>query len=643
MSAITGIFHLNGEPIKSDEASSLMESFNRFPSDYRQVWQREQIFLGCLGQWITPESIFERLPFFDYEKELVVTADAIIDNREELFERLQIINPSRKKMTDSELILHSYIKWGEAAPKYIIGDFAFMIWDIKKQTIFGARDLSGVRTLYFVTDESKSRFAFSTLIKPLFSLPYVKKQPNEQWLAEFLAIDSMVDCTDSSTTPYKNIQQVPPGHSIIVNTEKIKIMKYGSLLPDDFIKFTSDGEYEEAFKDIFQEAVNVRLRTFRNVGSQLSGGLDSGAVVSFASPILANQNKPLHTFSYIPKEGFVDWTPKWAVPNETPFIKATANYVGNIHDRLLNFPDRDSYTEIDEWLEMIEMPYKFFENTFWIRGIYEKAQENNIGVLLTGARGNFSISYGPGLDYYSLLLKKLNFIKLYNEIRLFSHNRNISKKRLLSMITLRALSKRKGSYGQNHSRLPQLINHSFAEKSQVFLKLKNNNVGKDFNSFETRRNHFEQPYYWNKSGVVGTKLSLRYGTLERDPTNDPRIIKFCLAIPVDQYIKHGIDRSLIRRVTKNRLPDEVRLSQNIRGMQSADWIERMLSVKEEILNEIHNVISDSMTKEYLNIDVLKLAVQKLKEKPLTELAVDFHVKVAIRGLIFHRFMKKEFI
>ena len=120
----------------------------------------KKIFFGCHAQWITPESVGEQLPFYNYEKQLTITADAIIDNRDELFEKLQVDYSDRKNMADSELILLSYQKWGEEAPKYLVGDFAFMIWD-EKTNAFGARDFSGNRTLYFYRGEEK--FAFVLL------------------------------------------------------------------------------------------------------------------------------------------------------------------------------------------------------------------------------------------------------------------------------------------------------------------------------------------------------------------------------------------------------------------------------------------------------------------------------------------------
>ena len=89
------------------------------------------------------------------------------------------------------------------------------------------------------------------------------------------------------------------------------------------------------------------------------------------------------------------------------------------------------------------------------------------------------------------------------------------------------------------------------------------------------RQYYDQLYVWNKSGTVTTKMSLRYSLWDRDPTNDLRVIQFCLSIPEEQYVKNGMERSFLRRATKNLLPDSVRLNHYVRGIQAADTIHRM--------------------------------------------------------------------
>ncbi|KXY85860.1 MULTISPECIES: lasso peptide isopeptide bond-forming cyclase [Bacillus] len=643
MSAITGIIHFNNEPVSIEHGTRLMSDLQKYPADDIQIWHKENAFLGCHAQWITPESVGEQLPFYNYEKQLAITADAIIDNRDELFEKLQVDYLDRKNMTDSELILLSYQKWEEAAPKYLVGDFAFMIWDEKKQTLFGARDFSGSRTLYIYRDEEK--FAFCTLINPLFTLPYVDKKLNEQWLAEFLAIPVNFESVDPQLTVYKYIEQVPPSHTILVKEGKVKFSRYYTPTAGKMLNLKSNEEYEEAFREVYQSAVKARLRTHHQVGAHLSGGLDSGSVVSFAAKDLRAENKKLHTFSYVPAEGFVDWTHKGRIADERPFIQSTVQYVGNIQDYYLELPERSPLSEIDDWLETMEMPYKFFENTFWLRGVYEKASQRGIGVLLSGQRGNWTVSWGPIFDYQAMLLKKLHWIRFYRELYLYSRNIGVKKSRVFEVVRRKAfpfwyqlLS------SEEQDVFPIIINPEFAKKMKVFDRLKEQDVDitgtSNTNAYDMKREQFEKTYYWSINGTYETKLSLRYALWDRDPTNDLRIIQFCLSVPEEQYVQNGLDRSLIRRATKKFLPDKVRLNQRVRGVQGADGVYRMTPFWNKFIEEVQELSVDPIISEFLNVEVIKKAISKICKEPRPEYAFDLDFRILMRSLIFYRFIKK---
>ncbi|WP_459500042.1 lasso peptide isopeptide bond-forming cyclase [Bacillus sp. C1] len=642
MSAITGIVHFNDEPISSEQGRGLMEDLQKYPADDVQIWHKENVFLGCHAQWITPESIGEQLPFYDYERQMAITADAIIDNRTELFERLQVDHVDRKSITDSELILLSYQKWGEETPKYLVGDFAFMIWDERKQKLFGARDFSGSRTLYFYRDQQ--RFSFCTIINPLFTLPYIEKKLHEQWIAEFLAIPVNFESVDPSLTVYKHIEQVPPSHTILVTSESVKFSRYYTPIAGEKLRLKSNEEYEEAFREVYQSAIKARLRTHHQVGAHLSGGLDSGSVVSFAARDLRMENKKLHTFSYVPVEGFVDWTHKGRVANERPFIQSTVQYVGNIQDYYLDFAGRSPLSEVDDWLETLEMPYKFFENTFWLKGVYEEARQQGVGVLLSGQRGNWTVSWGPTLDYQAMLLKRLHWIRLFRELYLYSRNIGVKKSRVLEVVRRKAFPSLNQLFSsEEQSFFPIIINPEFAKKMNVVEKLKEHDIDMTGSSISTaydmKKQQFEQLYYWSINGTYGTKLSLRYSLWDRDPTNDLRMIQFCLSVPEEQYIQNGLDRALIRRATKNFLPDKVRLNQRVRGVQGADGVYRMAPYWNTFIEELDQIIEDSVISEFINIEVIKDAILKIRDEPRPEYAFDLDFRILMRSLIFYRFIK----
>jgi asparagine synthase (glutamine-hydrolysing) len=644
MSAIAGIYHLNGEPISPEHSAGLMKVLEQFPANDIQTYQKENIFLGCHAQWITPESIGEKLPYYDRERKLAITADAIIDNRKELFEKLEVKKSKQSTMSDSELILLSYVWWGEECPKYLIGDFAFMIWDDKKQKLFGARDFSGARTLYYFMDSK--RFSFCTTIKPMLTLPYVDNKLNEQWFAEFLAIPGMNDSVDTFITVYKNIQQVPPSHSICVEDGKVKLLRYCTISTNEKLLLNSNSEYEEAFREVFQQAVSSRLRTHHNVGAHLSGGLDSGSVVSIAAKSLLKENKRLHTFSYIPAKNFTDWTPNNVIADESSYIKSTVQYVGNIKDYYLDFAGTNPLSEITDWHEIMEMPYKFFANSIWIKGIFKKAHEEGIGVLLNGGRGNLSISWGPALSYYAILLKKLKWIHLYSELNQYSRNLGGNRLRMLPVIGKIAFPfvNHFSTSGETHH-YPTLINKELAKRTNVFEKLKDHGIdvssAYEKNIYAARRNHFKELYTWNATNTLGTKLSLLYSLQKRDPTNDLRVIRFCLSVPEDQFVQKGMDRALIRRATVNLLPEKVRLNQRIRGIQGADCVHRMAPFWEEFIEELEQLVSDPVISELINTPVVKAAIIKIKQGPKSELAFDPEYQILMNSLNVYRFIRKN--
>ena len=141
---------------------------------------------------------------------------------------------------------------------------------------------------------------------------------NESWFAEFLAIPIILDSIDVNATVYRDIEQLPPAHWLAVEDGKLALGQYDALeAPREQLRLKSNGEYEEAFRDVFQEAVTSKLRTFRQVGASLSGGLDSGAVIGFAANPLLKEGKSLHAYSYVPSPDFVDWTSRRMVADET--------------------------------------------------------------------------------------------------------------------------------------------------------------------------------------------------------------------------------------------------------------------------------------------------------------------------------------
>lgn len=128
--------------------------------------------------------------------------------------------------------------------------------------------------------------------------------------------------------------------------------------------------------------------------------------------------------------------------------------------------------------------------------------------------------------------------------------------------------------------------------------------------------------------------------MESHPTNDLRVIKFCLSIPESQFVQNGFDRSLIRRATKGILPEKVRLNQRVRGIQGSDSLFRMIPLWKNFICELETLIKDPLVKEYLNTDLIEKTTASLKDNPRPENVFNLDFVLLMRSLITYRFLKK---
>jgi asparagine synthase (glutamine-hydrolysing) len=262
-------------------------------------------------------------------------------------------------------------------------------------------------------------------------------------------------------------------------------------------------------------------------------------------------------------------------------------------------------------------------------------------VLLTGARGNFTISWGPALEYYAILLKRMRLVKFYRELQLYSRNMGVGRSRVLPALG-RKLVPSTGKTG-NSIDTTNLISPEFARSTGVYAKLQEQGIdvtGNAFDAIGARQHQFENLSIASKNGSMSTNFSLAYALRERDPTCDPRVIEFCLSVPLEQYVQNGMDRALLRRSTKNYLPDKVRLNQRVRGVQGADWVHRMMPVWPQLANELEELCGDPAASRYLNVPFIRQALSEIGRTPKPEQAFSPSIRLLIRSIIVYRFLKK---
>lgn len=610
MSAICGFINLNNAEASCEISNAMMSKLERYPSDYSDTFQYENCFLGCLFKAITPEAEYEKLPYYDEQAGMVITADAIIDNRLELFKAFDIPSSEWDEFPDSMLILMAYQEWGEKCPCYLIGDYCFAIFDKRTRELFCARDHTGNRTFYYY--HTSEIFVFSTAIEPLFCIDNCEKRLNDEWISDFLSLPGPVHEVDCTSTVYRSIMQLPPAHHLLVNGCSLKIERYWYPVTKNELKLKSDADYEEAFREVLFEAVKCRLRAKGDIGIKLSGGLDSGSVASVAATLLNEQNKRLNAYCAVPFSGYIDYLPKRLIADESPYVNAICEKYSNIDIKYVQSENKNSISEVDKLLNVYEQPYKTVENAYWGNEISCIAAHDGCSVMLSGQLGNVTISYGNIQTYLNCLLMSGRLMEFAKEVNgycgLYKVKRYSFLKRYFKDITpdwvLDARYMLKGIKKGDTLHVP--VNPGLAKMYDTEQKLRRLNLTK---SIKLTGINYERSFgiharFLSQIAMFETKTSLYYGIQQRDPTSDKRVVDFCFSVPVSQYVRNGHERYLLRRSLEGILPDKVRLNYTTRGYQSADWIQRLVPSWDSFINELKNLMDMDCFAYYTNMPLI---------------------------------------
>lgn len=595
MGAIWGVISLDGKKINEKNGFSMMEDFKSYKVDEISYISKSNAFFGCAKQFITEESLDETIPYYDETSNLLMTADAIIDNRNELIEKLKLTD-SIDQISDSKLILEAYKKWGEECQKYLVGDFCFVI--LKRNKVFVVRDHCGHRPLYYYKDDEK--FIFSTTIKAIKNILGEKLKINELWVANYLISGFEVKEKNNYDTVYENIYLVPAANQMIIKNGELDLKMYWNPLEFNKLNLKNYDEGFLKFKEIFEEAVRCRLRTTGNVGILLSGGLDSTSVGALAARELEKRGKKLKAYSSIPCKDYVNDERKNLIPDEREYIEKTLNMYKNIDINYCTGYDKDCLEMVDKVLSCIEVPYLALENAPWLVESSERASTNKCKVVLTGQFGNLSISYGSYISNMKTLFKKKKLLTIYKEINGVS---KISGKKKMSILknTYNILKKEKELYNVGNNidfKENYLIKECvLKEYSSILDKIPNKTL-----TFEEMKIARFENLLKNMVGNMDTIIGLNYGLMYRDPTKDKRVVEFCLMLGNDFFVKDGQDRFLIRKSMKDIIPDEIRLNYKKRGVQGCDWTQRILKNKYKNKNELKKYICSNSNNNFINIE-----------------------------------------
>jgi asparagine synthase (glutamine-hydrolysing) len=378
---------------------------------------------------------------------------------------------------------------------------------------------------------------------------------NEARIADFL---ENMEAIDSTSTFFEGLFRLPPAHALTVENGALRTWRYWQLTAPPIVEHQRDEDYEDAFLEVFTQAVRDRLRSPDPVGSMLSGGMDSGSVVAVAARLLHQSGAPpLRTFS--------------AVHSDPECMESRAISLAMTLPHII--PQAVSSAAPEEFRDEVAATIRACAEPFdghmaMIMAIYAKARRDGIRTMLDGVSGDTTISAGNIVQWH---LDEGRLWQAWQEARaderFWGHfmparqqfaklaRRKFAPPRLrAAWQQVKPLLYREHSDGTSlvSAELAQRIN--FVARRQQFYE--NTSIPNDLRS-ETRARRMLHPF-----AIAGRerydRVAGAFGIEPRDPFLDTRLLEFCLTLPVDQIKRDGWPKRILRRSMAGLLPDDLR-------------------------------------------------------------------------------------
>ncbi len=516
-----------------------------------------EVSLGRDLKRLLPEDRFDARPLRGAGGRLTMVADARLDNRPELAAALGIATDLLATMSDSDVLLAAYEKWGEACCAHLSGAFAFVVWDADARRFVMARDAVGHRPLHYF--HAARLAAFASMPKGLLALREIERAPDMTFVAQGLSDVSW----EGDRSYFANISRVRPGHFAVLDREGARQYRYWDpdLVP---VRLRSHEEYAEAVGERLDRAVARQMRGLDSVATHLSAGLDSAAVTTSAAIQLGDAGR-VTAYTAVPHAGYSESVPGRIV-DEGRHAASVAALYANIDHKTVAAETRSLLDHLHETAHLFDQPCPNLCNMGWMAAINERARSDGHAVLLTGTHGNIGFSY-DGSGWSGELLRQRRWLALLRHLTAVARaGWKPVRSELREAITAvspglrRALTAWRGGVGY-----PFIAAHAD-------LRRRRPDAASWHQSLMTaaRKKWFDRIDLGNANqGMLGG-----WGIDWRDPTADRELLELCLAIPAGTYLHRGVPRALARSVLAGRVPPQI-LDERSKGLQAADWHEAL--------------------------------------------------------------------
>jgi len=272
MSGIAAIIHFDGRPVAPGDITAMTQAMGHRGPDGITHHENGSVALGHCMMRTTTESLEEVQPLVNVRRDVWLVVDGWLDNWEEL--RVEVLRRggTLRNRSDAELILAAYELWGEDCVLHMGGDFAFVIWDAKRQAAFCARDRVGNKPLVYY--RTATSLVVASEPAAILALPWVPRELNEGLLVERLAGEWL----SRDETLWSNVLRLVAAHRMTVAHGRAAMDRYWKPDLHAPIRYKRDEDYFAHYRELFLDCVRRASRSHQPVAYEVSGGLDSSAI-----------------------------------------------------------------------------------------------------------------------------------------------------------------------------------------------------------------------------------------------------------------------------------------------------------------------------------------------------------------------------
>jgi asparagine synthase (glutamine-hydrolysing) len=281
MCGIAGLFNLNGEPASQVLLRKMTDAIAHRGPDGEGFYIDGFIGLGHRRLAIIDLSPAGHQPMATEDGSCIISYNGEVYNFRELRIELESLGHPFRSKTDTEVVLRGYVQWGEECVKRFNGMFAFAIWDRNRQELFLARDRYGIKPLYYIF--VGSTFIFGSEQKAIITHPAVPRSIDLEALVEYFTFQNIF----TDRTLLKGIKIFPAGciarlplGSVTDHLNTVRYWDFSFQEPEDVM---NEEDYVEEIDALFRQAVNRQLVSDVEIGSYLSGGMDTGSITAIAA------------------------------------------------------------------------------------------------------------------------------------------------------------------------------------------------------------------------------------------------------------------------------------------------------------------------------------------------------------------------